>query len=128
MLNELAEGLARNVDTGIQRVASALPAPRPCGENMDAAIAQRLCPPGGPGGDSRHAAVGVAQDEPHTGVRHQRGESQLEPAVRQRHGEEQVRPAELSLLAHIEKRDLRSIGQPRLQGCRIDKCRHRFSR
>ena len=124
LLDQLAEGLARHVDAGIERVArrAASPARRPPGRAR--CVAKRL---GTPRRALGNAVAAVAQHQPHRRVRHQRRQAQLEAAVGQRHGEEQMRLAELAVLAHVEERDLAAIREPGLQRGRIDLSGHVLS-
>ena len=122
VLDQLAEGLARHVDAGIERVARALPRLRPSGQDVHVAIAQRLGPLGCPAGDRFLAAI--AQHEPHGRVRHQRRQGELEAAVGQRHREEQMPFAELPDLAHVEQRDFSAVREPDFQRRCVDGCGH----
>ena len=124
VLDKLAEGLARDVDAFIERVAGALPSRRPAGQDVHAMVAQCLRPLGGPLGDRVLAAI--AKHHPDTPVRHEHIEAELETAVGQWYCKKEVALAELACLAHVDERDLAAVREPAFECRRIDCQGHGF--
>ena len=121
LLDELAEGLARNVDAGIERVSGRPPGRDATLQRPHAAVAEGGCTPCGTLGDP---IVAVAQHEIDGGVGDQRRQAELEAAIGKRDGEKQMTLPELPMLPHVDQRELTRLRKPRLQGAGVDRCHH----
>jgi len=113
MGDELAERLARHVDAGkdaCSRRAAKRLAGRPGCAGRDSPRPRRARPPAPPyrplDRKARRAPPGSAPAR----------QTQLKPAVGQGHGEERMPAAVLSVLAHVDQRDLALVAEPRLEG------------
>ncbi len=104
MLDEFAESLGRNVDTGKQLAARCLPAGAAAFQDRDIGIAESGELGGGALGQALAAAV--QQHQGHAMAGHQVADHQLQPGERQRTGEEWMPLVMHALLAHVEQREL----------------------
>ena len=116
-LDDLGEGLARHVGARKQLVPFSLPLRHAARDDMHGGIAEARQPPRRLFGDP---VAAVDQHDPARAPRHQPADIEFEPAIRQVDGEQRVPGAVLTLLAHVEKRDLAAIAEPVPHGCDID--------
>ena len=84
---------------------------------MHGGIAEARKPTRRPVGDP---VAAVDQHDPARAPRHQPADIEFEPAIRQIDREQRMPGAVLTLLAHIEKRDLAAVAEPVPHGRDID--------
>ena len=113
MLDMLAERLAGHVDAGEQLEAGLLPSGHAAVENGEVSVTgacQHF------GCALRQAVAVIDQYDACGMVRHKLGETQLQPTQRHIACPEQMAQRESQLLADIDRRDLRSIGEHGAEG------------
>src|SRR5690606_36222370 len=114
VMNELAEWLARDVNTGVEALAASRPSRRTACEHVDVAVAMA---PHALGGDGGKTVSAVADHDARGAPRHHCRKPHLETAQRQVRSEQDMTVAgEDAFLAHVDQRDLCSVVEDAAQG------------
>jgi len=117
MLDELAEGLARDVHAGEHLKSRVAPARQPVVKNADVGIPRRKQ---NAGGALSQAVAFVAQHDAGVAPRHQAPEFELQAAQWNRTREQQMSARKDQLFPHIDERELPAIGEHAVERLRGD--------